>query len=82
MAHRTQITLSDAQYEALKRESKRTGLGLAELTRRALTATYRVPTDDADALDESFGGWADRDEDGHDYVERLRRPGLGHRLGR
>lgn len=81
MAHRTQITLTDAQYETLRRESARTGLGLAELTRRALTATYRLPADDADALEASFGGWADRDEDGHDYVERLR-PGLGHRLSR
>jgi hypothetical protein len=79
MAHRTQITLTDAQYDALKRESKRTGLGLAELTRRALTAAYRTPTGDDGALDASFGAWKDRDETGAEYVERLR-PGLGHRL--
>lgn len=79
MARRTQITLSDAQYEALKRESRRTGLGLAELTRRALTAAYRTPTGDDSALDASFGAWKGRQEDGAEYVERLR-PGLGHRL--
>ena len=79
MAHRTQITLSDAQYEALRRESERTGLGLAELTRRALTAAYRTPTGDESALEASFGAWKGRSEDGAEYVERLR-PGLGHRL--
>lgn len=80
MSHRTQITLSDAQYDALKRESERTGLGLAELVRRALTASYRVPSEDAAALEASFGAWEERPEDGAQYVERLRRPGLGHRL--
>lgn len=79
MAHRTQITLSDAQYEALKRESERTGLGLAELTRRALTAVYRTPTGDEGALEASFGAWEGRRESGAEYVEHLR-PGLGHRL--
>lgn len=81
MSHRTQITLTDDQYAALKRESGRTGLGLAELVRRALAATYRTPGGDRSAaLDESFGAWADRDFDGEEYVERLRRPGLGARL--
>ncbi len=81
MSHRTQITLTDAQYDALKRESERTGLGLAELARRALTASYRVPSDDVTALEASFGAWNAREEDGANYVERLR-PGLGHRLER
>lgn len=83
MAHRTQITLTDAQYATLKRESQRTGLGLAELVRRSLSATYRMPGGDrSSALDESFGAWSDRDFDGEEYVERLRRPGLGARLDR
>ncbi len=83
MAHRTQITLTDAQYATLKRESKRTGLGLAELVRRSLSSTYRTQgTQRTAALEESFGAWSDRDFDGEQYVERLRRPGLGARLRR
>lgn len=80
MPHRTQITLTDAQYAALKRASERTGLSLAELTRRALASTYRLPPGEvADALDAGFGAWANRSEDGAAHVERLR-PGLGRRL--
>jgi Ribbon-helix-helix protein, copG family len=80
MAHRTQITLTDAQYEALRRESARTGLSLAELVRRALSAHSRTGGPDSSrALDASFGCWTDRDLDGAEYVERLR-PGLGQRL--
>ena len=83
MAHRTQITLTDAQYDTLKRESERTGLGLAELVRRSLSATYRTGgADRTGALRDSFGAWAGRDFDGEAYVERLRRPGLGARLER
>lgn len=81
MSHRTQITLSDHQYAVLRRQSERTGLGLAELVRRSLAATYG--TDgllDEQALDDSFGAWRDRDFDGAIYVEELR-PGLGRRLG-
>jgi len=80
MAHRTQITLSDQQYELLKRESQRTGLSLAELVRRALDDTFLSRSPDLDlALERSFGAWTDQ-SDGEDYVERLRRPGLGRRL--
>jgi hypothetical protein len=80
LAHRTQITLTDEQYAMLRRESERTGLGLAELVRRALSATYRTPGQGSESgLDESFGAWADREFDGAEYVERLR-PGLGRRL--
>ena len=31
------------------------------------------------ALEASFGAWKDREQDGANYVERMR-PGLGHRL--
>lgn len=80
MAHRTQITLSDAQYAMLKRQSERTGLPLAELVRRALSLAYRTRSAQGAAwLDESFGAWAERELDGFQYVERLR-PGLGRRL--
>jgi hypothetical protein len=81
MSHRTQITLTDAQYALLKRESKRTGVGLAELVRRAVDSRYARPAADVeDGLEASFGIWKDRDFDSVEYVERLRGPGLGHRL--
>ena len=80
MSRRTQITLSDAQYERLKRESERSGTSLAELVRRALHLAYGTPIEGADAaLDASFGAWCDRDFDGASYVESLRR-GMGRRL--
>lgn len=83
MSHRTQITLTDAQYQRLRRESERTGVGLAALVRRALDRAYEPV--DADellrALDESFGTWSERPDDGAAYVDRLR-PGMSERLTR
>jgi hypothetical protein len=82
MSHRTQITLTDEQYTTLKRESARTGVSLSELVRRAVAREYGIVRQvDERALEESFGAWQDRDFDGAEYVERIRRPGLGHRLG-
>lgn len=81
MSHRTQITLTDEQYDRLRAESRRTGVGLAELVRRALDRTYGTKRrqDLMRALDDSFGSWADRDDDGIDYVASLRR-GMARRL--
>ncbi len=81
MSHRTQVTLTDEQYERLRHESQRSGLGLAELVRRALDRTYGAtgPEDAVRALDESFGSWTGRDFDGAGYVESLRR-GMTRRL--
>jgi hypothetical protein len=83
MSHRTQVILSDAQYVRLKQESVRTGVGLAELVRRAVAAVYG--TSDSrhaeEVLSASFGSWTDRDFDGEAYVEQLRR-GMGQRLAR
>ncbi|MGH3427176.1 MAG: antitoxin [Mycobacteriales bacterium] len=82
--HRTQITLTDSQYEHLRRESEDSGLSMAEIVRRKL--------DDAGgesgiamrraALRESAGAWTDRDFDGEEYVEQIRGPGLGERLAK
>ena len=81
MGHRTQITLTEPQYAILKRESELTGLSLAELVRRAVDDRYPRSTADFErALELSFGAWTDRNMDGEEYVERLRRPGLGRRL--
>lgn len=83
MSHRTQITLSDEQYRRLLLESSRTGLGLAELVRRALDRVYAGPSTEETLrwVDDSFGIWADRedDEDGVAYVARLRQ-GINKRL--
>ena len=81
MSHRTQITLTDGQYERLRDESKRTGVGLAELVRRAVERSYGTAraADVLRALDDSFGSWTDRAFDGASYVEDLRR-GMARRL--
>jgi hypothetical protein len=41
LSRRTQITLTDRQHLFLRDESKRTGLTMAELIRRAVDTTYR-----------------------------------------
>jgi hypothetical protein len=41
MSRRTQITLTDEQYEFLHGEAARSGLSVAELMRRAVDHTYR-----------------------------------------
>lgn len=83
MSHRTQITLTDGQYATLKREAERTGVSLAELVRRAVSAAYSLAREeDAErVLAATTGRWRGRKIDGADYVERLR-PGMKHRLER
>ena len=73
--------MTDDQYERLLDESRRSGVGLAELVRRALDKTYGCQDRDEllSALEASFGSWSGRDEDGAAYVERLRR-GMADRL--
>lgn len=83
MSHRTQITLTDDQYDRLLNESSRTGLSLAALVRRAIESSYGAPSSDDTllALEKSFGSWQEREFDGKEYAARLRR-GLGQRLTR
>lgn len=80
MSHRTQITLTDEQYERLRAESRERGVGLAELIRRAVDRSYGTMDREQQlsALEDSFGSWAEGD-DGADYVEALRR-GMERRL--
>lgn len=49
--------MTDAQYERLRDESKRTGVGLAELVRRAVERSYGTAraADVLRALDDSSG---------------------------
>ncbi len=42
---RTQISLSEEEYEAAKREAQRLGISLAELLRRSLRSVLPVETD-------------------------------------
>jgi len=74
MSHRTQITLEDAQYARLLAESRASGLGLAELVRRAVDKVYGGTHADEflRALDESFGAWDGEHVDGAAYVDTLR----------
>lgn len=80
MSRRTQITLTEKQYELLRAESRRHGLGLAELIRRAVDRTYGVVDRDEQvaALRDSYAAWSGG-QDGADYVEALR-PGMARRL--
>jgi hypothetical protein len=80
MSHRTQITLTDEQYELLRNESRRRGVGLAALVRRAINRTYGIADrdDQLAALENSFGAW-EPSGDGATYVDRLRR-GMSDRL--
>lgn len=77
MSRRTQVTLTDEQYERLIALSRSTGLSLAELVRRALDRAYAG--DGTTALEASFGAWKGRRVSGERYVERLRR-GLSRRV--
>jgi hypothetical protein len=79
--HRTQITLTDAQYARLREESSRSGHSLAELVRRALDERYEQPSsaERLRLLDSAFGGWAERAEGGEAFVERVRQ-GTARRL--
>jgi hypothetical protein len=83
MSHRTQITLNDEQYARLRAESEQTGVGVAELVRRAVDTSYRTVSREERlaAIEAGFGAWGDEvhDEDGAAYVERIR-PGMAKRL--
>jgi hypothetical protein len=80
--HRTQITLTDGQYERLRRESDSSGLSMAEIVRRKLDAAEGRESVDQRrrSLRASAGAWRDRDFDGEQYVEQIRSQGLGERL--
>jgi hypothetical protein len=71
--HRTQITLTDAQYMRLRDESARSGRSLAELVRRALDECHDEVSnaDRLELLDTAFGAWAHRDESAAAFVDRV-----------
>ena len=85
MSHRAHVTLTDEQHARLCEDSRRTGLSLSELVRQAIDRSYGTASgsteDRLETLERSFGAWKDRDFDGEEYVERLRR-GMTHRLAK
>ena len=86
MERDTDIRLGEEQYRQLESESRRSGLSVEELVRRAVDRMYcpSAGVERVRALAESFGAWRGEGEDepagdGAAYVERLR-AGLGRRL--
>jgi hypothetical protein len=72
---RTQISLTKAERELLDAEAARTGRSVAALIRDAVDSMYgpeRSIEDDLDAIQASFGGWADRGVDAAGWVDQIR----------
>ena len=58
ISRRTQITLTDRQHAFLADESRRTGLAMAELVRRAIDRVYRPHSrSTAEGFELSVGLW-------------------------
>lgn len=81
-----QITLTDEQYERLRRASEESGVSIAELIRRRVDAGAGRPSleERLSAFHHAAGAWADdpgADESGAAYVEQIR-PGVTERLRR
>jgi predicted DNA-binding protein len=75
MLQRTQISLSDEDRRLLDAESARTGKSLSALIRDAVVEVYGDKRDlaaDLAVIEAVAGAWKDRDEDGFEYVERMR----------
>lgn len=72
---RTQISLTAEERHALDAEVARTGKSLSALIREAVEKVYgisRSSAEDLELMRQSFGSWAEHDEDGVSLVERLR----------
>lgn len=72
---RTQISLTLEERTVLDAESARTGKSLSALIRDAVEKVYGSSRNGADELvilNQTFGAWPDRSEDGATVVERLR----------
>lgn len=72
---RTQISLTEDQKHRLDAKSAETGLSLSRLIRQAIDECFGPTRDveaDLNAIRQAVGGWRDRDDDGAQYVERLR----------
>lgn len=81
---RTQIYLTEAEAEVLKRESKKRRASMSDLIRSAIDDRYlRQPAltteEKIEIVRRSAGAWRGRTETGEQYVERMR-PGRLARL--
>ena len=72
--HRTQIYLPDESYHSLRDESRRSGLTLAELVRRAVDRylDQEKTQNLQDALSSSFGTWGEMIESTEEITGSLR----------
>ena len=74
---RTQIYLTDAHGRLLQDRRRASGRTISQLIRDAIDATYasgrRLSQDERLRIARrAAGAWADRDETGTEYVERIR----------
>jgi hypothetical protein len=79
---RTQISLTADERRALDSEAARTGKSISALIRDAVETVYgtlRSSTDDHAVMNQAFGTWVGRRDDGASFVEGLR---SGSRLAR
>ena len=72
---RTQISLDPDDKALLATLSQQTGRSMSALIREAVAQTYRggASVDRLAVLQSVAGAWSDREEDGAEYVENLRR---------
>ena len=72
---RTQISLTSEERRALDAVAARTGRSISALIRDAVETVYGTEhssADDLAAMRRSFGCWKGRDQNGADWVDRLR----------
>lgn len=72
---RTQISLTEEDRRILDLEAARTGRSLSALIRHAVGVVYRPQSsalEDLAMMEEGFGAWTGREEDGEAWVERMR----------
>lgn len=78
MSHRTQITLTDRQYEILKSDAEESGRSMSQLVRRSLDRTYGQRTSVEERLrlvEHAAGVWTRPGTfDTVAEVQKLRRP--------
>lgn len=72
---RTQISLTAEERQALDAAATRTGRSISALIRDAVGIVYgseRTIDDDLAAMRTAHGAWTDRDDDGAEWVDRVR----------
>jgi len=72
---RTQISLTQAERQALDAISARTGRSISALIRHAVDTVYgseRSVDEDLAAMRQAFGSWKDRDQDAATWVDEVR----------